>query len=133
MSVAEVSALRSDMAACLRALSGDGAGAEDGAGIEARVAAFIDRANRLHRTFAVAAMRELAAGDSDGDGTETVAALRSEVDALRKELSAKVALLGTHRANVQRWRAECTSVSRAAMAILPDASSAVVESMDALP
>ena len=49
-----------------------------------------------------------------GDSGNDVAALRSEVDMLRRELAEKDALLTTHRANVERWLAECHSVQQMA-------------------
>ena len=106
---AEAAALRTDMAACLRALSGDTE--PGGPGVEALLATFVERSTRLQRAFAVAAMREAGRG---GDSGNDVAALRSEVDMLRRELAEKDALLTTHRANVERWLAECHSVQQMA-------------------
>lgn len=111
-SAAEAHALRSELASVLRAMAGSG----DGTGVEALIASFVDRASRLQRSFAVAALRDAAETDE-----EDVEAVRAEVKALREELSAKEALLSAHRANVQRWHAECASVSRE-MVELPGAN-----------
>ena len=101
----EADALRSDLAACLRALSGDATA--EGPGFEALVAAFVGRAGRLQRAFAVAALQEECRDDGD-----EAAGLRAEVDALRVELAEKERLLTSHRANVQRWLTECRDVER---------------------
>ena len=107
----EADALRADLAACLRALAGDGEA--DGPGVEALIAAFLERSGELQRSFAVAAMQEAAAQPDSG---RDVVALRAEVEALRGELAAKETLLATHRTNVQRWQAEAVSVHEAAAA-----------------
>ena len=101
--VDEAYALRADMAACLRALSGDGEA--DGPGVEARVAAFLERTGRLQQSFAIASMQQ----EADDDSNPT--ALRAEVEALRAELAEKESLLTDHRGNVQRWLAECKTVA----------------------
>ena len=104
----EADALRADMAACLRALSGDGEA--DGPGVEALLAAFLERAGRLQNAFAAAAMQQ-EAGLGGADDDSNPAALRAEVEALRTELADKESLLTAHRTNVQRWLAECQSVA----------------------
>ena len=104
--VADADALRDEMALVLRSLSGD-ADEADATGCEAKVAAFLARAERLQSAFAIAAERE----DAEDDG-EDVASLRVECDALRRAIAEKDALLDAHRKNLQRWQAECDDVRR---------------------
>ena len=101
--VREADALRADMAACLRALSGEGE--PDRPGVEALVSAFIDRASSLQRQFAANAMRE-------ADDIANTDELRADVEALRREIAEKEALLTAHRANTLRWREECLAVQQ---------------------
>ena len=132
MHVDESDALRADLAACLRALSGGGEA--DGPGVEALIAAFMERCTRLQRAFAAEALRDAGAA---GDDNQDAAALRAEVDALRRELADKESLLTTHRANVKRWLAECASVQEgttAAAGLEPQvATDAHADPMDADP
>ena len=109
--VAEVDALRTDMAACLRALSG---GTDAQESYDALVANFVERANGIRRTFAIAALRHDVARD---DASMDANVLQREVAALRKELIEKEALLATHRENLTRWQAECQAVQTASEAL----------------
>lgn len=114
--VTDADALRSDFAACLRALAGDGSAVTSDAaapGIESLSTAFLERAERLRRTFAIAAAQQALASD----GTD-VSSMRAEVVALRDELAEKEALLSTHRKNLQRWQAETNSVQEASAQLL---------------
>ena len=120
--VAQADALRGDLAACLRRMSGE-AGPDD-EGVEALIAAFLERAGGLQRSFATASLHTAARGGAEevSGGSGDVAALSVEVEGLRSELAEKEALLAAHRANLQRWVEECESVEQsAAMTVGMDA------------
>ena len=104
---ADADGLRTDMARCLRAIAGDGSA--DGSGVEKLISNFCDRAEELKKGF----IRDRWDREQEKVDNETPAGLRAEIDALRKELVEKEALMTKHKANVLRWHDECHSVFEA--------------------
>ena len=100
------------MASILRALTAE-EHAEPGVGMEKHIQTFLDRADRLHTAFALAAARKAAATDEHEDESS----LRADIAALQTELREKDELLAKHRERLRRWQAECDAVSAQANAV----------------